>query len=109
MMMTTGKIVGISGTGKKEVKHSMKKPYVKPGRYVENFSLAQSIAAGCGASHDSTLGGPNVSTKNTCGWEVSGAVIWPAGNVCSIFYDTEADVGGVCYNNPNGGATIFAS
>ena len=91
----------------------MKKAYMKPGMYIESFSLAQSIAAGCGAQHDSTLGGPMHWTKETCAWQVGGVGIWNVGTTpnCIIEGGDHTKVNGeiVCYNTPNGTNTIFGS
>lgn len=87
-----------------------KKPYVKPMLHYETFLLTQSIAAGCGAAHDSNLGGPNHGSKTTCGWNVGGVALWTESNSgCNTPLDENADGGGICYNNPNGGASIFSS
>ena len=86
----------------------MKKVYQKPGMYVENFSLSQSIAFDCGADHNSSLGKPGYADKDHCGWDVGNAIIWNIGSQnCDFpggdFYE------GVCYNNPNGNNVIFNS
>ena len=92
----------------------MKKAYEKPGMYVENFSLTQSIAAACGAHHNSTLGRPTHGDIGDCGWYLDKfTTYWTEGTqVCtddpgdSFMTDTD---GIVCYNAPNGGQTVFAS
>ena len=87
----------------------MKKPYVKPGLYIEDFSLSQSIAAGgCGAAQDSSLGRPGMASKNTCGWIVGDIMVWNNSlmNVGCEFPASES-YNGVCYNNPDGGVSIF--
>ena len=87
----------------------MKKAYVKPGMYVENFSLSQSIAAGCGAHHNSSLGTPMQGDKSTCGWLIGRDIIWVAAPACNELCPEELPMDGVCYNNPNGGQSIFNS
>ena len=89
----------------------MKRVYEKPGIYVENFSLSQSIADGCGAAHESTLGNPNHADKQNCGWDMGNLVIWTdaTNTKCNFFLEEDTPFEGVCYNNPNGGASIFAS
>lgn len=86
----------------------MKKAYTKPVLLVESFELTQSIAS-CGALHNS-LGQPAHSTRSDCGWDLGfGDVIWVEGTVCSIPWDKETPISGVCYNNPDGGNNIFMS
>ena len=88
----------------------MKKRYVKPGIIIEDFKIAQSISAGCGAAHDSSLGGPTQWGKTTCGWDAGGTVIWTASNNgCIMKVAENAEGFGVCYNNPEGGINIFGS
>ena len=50
----------------------MKRVYEKPGIYVENFSLAQSIARKCDAAENSTLANlPTVNPVPVDGiWEI---------------------------------------
>lgn len=87
----------------------MKKRYVKPGIIIEDFKIAQSISAGCGAAHNSSLGGPTQWDKTSCGWNAGGAVIWidePHG--CTVPTDEDGVVNGFCYNSP-AGANIFGS
>ena len=91
----------------------MKKAYMKPGMYIESFSLAQSIAAGCGVQHDSTLGGPLQWSKTTCAWQIGGAAFWQKGVIDGCSFDggeqTESNGEIICYNTPNGTNTIFGS
>lgn len=77
---------------------------------LESFNLSQSIAAGCGAIHDSTLGTPTQSSKETCAWDVGGYTVFLNGkDICHIQLGENGDFNGVCYNNPNGGTSIFSS
>ncbi len=86
----------------------MKKTYQKPGIYVENFGLSQSIAATCGAGKpDSSLGQPLQDTKQTCGWGGNGISVWLTNPPCQTPLDEDSRFGDFCYNNPNGGLTIF--
>ena len=88
----------------------MKKQYVKPEIYFEHFSMAQTIARNCGASHDSTVGEPTHYDENTCTWDVGGYI---------IFFDhcddeqlepgVDSEIGALCYNNPGGGQEVFSS
>lgn len=82
----------------------MKKTYMKPALYVENFSLTQSIAAGCTA-HKNGPGEPSFSNPNTCGWDFGGQTFFTNG----LNADCEAgELEIVCYNAPNG-SILFAS
>ena len=86
----------------------MKKAYVKPGMYVENFTLSQSVAAGgCGAAQDSTLGKPGLADRNACGWDMGNAIIWTLGEANCDFPGAD-EYEGVCYNNPGPGNAIFS-
>lgn len=91
----------------------MKAVYKKPEIRIERFTLSQTIAS-CGAAQDSTLGGPNQGTKATCGWVVGSEVYWSSLPACDdgtgeAYPEGWDELGGVCYNNPNGGTTIFSS
>lgn len=92
----------------------MKTVYKKPEIRIEHFTLSQTIADGCGATHDSTLGGPNHWTKATCGWVVGSEVYWSSIPACDdgtgeAYPEGWDGLGGICYNNPEGGASIFSS
>lgn len=94
----------------------MKRTYCKPDLHIEYFTLSQSIAAGCGAAHwDELTGGPNHASKSTCGWTDSfGDVYWSTPEACGnggngYVVDEDFEMDGVCYNNPNGGHSIFNS
>lgn len=89
----------------------MKKTYVKPALAVESFVLSQSIAANCGVSGGETeWGRPCHGDKTICGWEdILGRVLWLSEPACKEIVGPDYGYGGICYNNPNGGATIFAS
>lgn len=89
----------------------MKKTYTRPELNVEYFSLTQNVASGCGALHNDELtGGPTHWSKTTCGWRDSwGDVYWTTIAICGTETPEDAEIEGVCYNNPNGGHTIFSS
>ena len=91
----------------------MKAVYKKPEIRIERFTLSQTIAS-CGAVQDSTLGGPNQGTKAVCGWVVGSEVYWSSRPACDdgtgeVYPEGWDGLEGVCYNNPNGGTTIFSS
>ena len=88
------------------------KAYVKPQLQVEYFTLSQNIASGCNVpGGGTTLGKPNHWTKETCGWDLGGWVVWtdPDHKCVDERARTDENIVGLCYNNPNGGCTIFSS
>lgn len=88
----------------------MKKAYQKPKISVEKFTLSQTIAQSCGYVSGSSSGFPTHADKNTCGWDDGyGDVYWLSEPACKDVVGEEFVTGEVCYNNPNGGITIFAS
>ena len=89
----------------------MKQKYVKPAMVMERFELAQSVAAGgCGAASSSTMGDPNQWNKETCGWDLGNMIVWTELNSgCLYKLDEDFPMEGVCYNNPDGGQSIFNS
>lgn len=91
----------------------MKRVYEKPMVAIEHFTLAQSIAVSCGYTHDKYFGSPAQGDKLNCGWNNGiGEVYWIVGTTSNCTLDTDADaiIGDkVCYNEPAGGAQIFAS
>lgn len=78
---------------------------------IEKFALAQTIAQSCGYVSGGSSGFPAHADKNTCGWNDGyGAVYWlDTSPVCKDVADEDVSIGEVCYNNPNGGVSIFAS
>jgi len=85
----------------------MKEQYVKPSIFFESFSLTQTIARNCGDTHDSTLGESNHYNEYTCEWDVGGFTLFF--DHCDYVMDEDEEVEGICYNNPNGGQTVFSS
>lgn len=83
----------------------MKKTYMKPALYVENFELSQSIAAGCTAQK-SGLGKASFYNPETCGWDFNGQTYFAYGTNPDCKDAGEIEV--VCYNAPNGNI-MFAS
>ena len=82
----------------------MKRAYEKPVLYIERFTLSQTIAQNCGDNLDFSMA--KHSTKETCGWQVGGFVIFMDQSVCTLRVD---NMGGVCYNAPAGGYNVFSS
>lgn len=88
----------------------MKKAYQKPQISVEKFTLSQTIAQSCGYVSGEISGFPAHADKNTCGWNDGyGKVFWLDDSVCRNVVDEDFSNGEFCYNNPNGGVSIFAS
>lgn len=89
----------------------MKRTYQKPQIAFESFVLTQNIAAPCGVyGNGNTLGKPGHGDVSSCGWEVSGfGVIWVnAESNCDLSFPADTEIGGACYNSPEGNG-IFAS
>ncbi len=90
----------------------MKATYEKPGILFESFTLSQSIAESCGVDWGgNSLGSPNQSTKDTCGWSIGGSIVlWLTSPTCNdiVVNDSEAP-DGICYNAPSPSQTIFSS
>lgn len=88
----------------------MKKVYKKPTVHFEQFTMSQSIALSCGYKDEDYYGFPTHADKLTCGWnDGSGEVYWTSTPACGDSYSPDLVIGEVCYNNPNGQPTIFAS
>lgn len=88
----------------------MKKTYQKPEISVERFTLSQTIAQSCGYVSGGSSGHPTHADKTACGWDDGyGDKYWLSQGVCDIEVEEDVSVGDYCYNNPNGGITIFAS
>ena len=86
----------------------MKENYVKPKLLLESFTLSQTIAESCGASHDSTLGEPTHYDATTCEWDVGGFTLFF--EHCDLnMEDFNNNYETLCYGNPNGGQTVFSS
>ena len=89
----------------------MKSVYHKPVIHVEYLALSQTVASNCNATPGgSSLGKPAQWSKATCGWYMDeNTILWvDADHGCNIPLPADADVGGVCYNNPSNGG-IFSS
>lgn len=88
----------------------MKKAYQKPQISVEKFTLSQTIAQSCGYVSGGSSGYPAHADKNTCGWNDGYEdVYWLESSICKDVVGEDFSNGEVCYNNPNGGVSIFAS
>ena len=86
----------------------MKESYVKPTIYFESFALSQTIAVDCGDTHSGTFGpGSNHYNMYTCSWDVGGFTVFL--EHCDYEMEEDEEIEGLCYNNPDGGQTIFSS
>lgn len=86
----------------------MKQKYIKPIISIEKFNLSQTVALGCGGYVDYER--VNFNSREKCGYDIGGGTIFfveePA---CTDMSIGEGDTGIACYNNPDGGWTIFRS
>ena len=83
----------------------MKKSYVKPQVFFEDFQLSASIAAGC----EVRITNPS---EGTCGYEVSGGMIVITENVsgCTTpIEDGSSTANGLCYHVPFQTYNLFTS
>lgn len=88
----------------------MKKAYQKPRISVEKFTLSQTVAQSCGYVSGGSSGFPAHADKHTCGWNDGyGDVYWLESPACGEVVGEDFSNGEYCYNNPNGGVSIFAS
>ena len=82
----------------------MKKPYVKPEVYFENFELSANIAAGCGAGYKDRVTSHDI---HSCGYIYNNGVIF---NTAACSYQTEDGTEfSLCYNIPFADNKICAS
>lgn len=76
----------------------MKKTYIKPEVYFEDFELSANIAAGCGKIVPHAEG--------QCRFDVTGMGTVFTSNLECGYPPEEA---GLCYHNPDGDAKLFGS
>jgi len=89
----------------------VKECYEKPRFVIEHFGLTQTIAQGCSYNKNtSTLGHPTNLRKSSCAWDVGGVTFFfDSAKGCEDVVEEDGEITGICYNNPNGGVTIFHS
>jgi len=89
----------------------MKESYRKPLIFFENFSLAQTIARNCGDTHSGSLGESTHYNENTCTWDIEGFTLFfgHCDEPVELDDDGNWEMEGLCYNNPDGGQTVFSS
>ena len=79
----------------------MKKSYVKPQVYFEDFQLSASIAAGCEVIN-------TLHAENQCGFNDGVEVIYLTQEICDYVQDDGAD-GKICYHMPDQSNNLFTS
>lgn len=81
---------------------SMKKQYVKPELYFEDFELSANIATLCGIG----VG----HTDTSCGYTVAGGrTIFAEKSICDTSAISPDGEDTYCYHNPNDSSRLFAS
>ena len=83
----------------------MKKQYSKPGIIIEDFAIAQNIASNCGnaGGHKHTH-----AYQDVCTWMVEDVSVFTDSNFnCEIPIMPGERFEDICYNNPDGGISIF--
>lgn len=85
----------------------MKKAYVKPELFCEEYELSTAIAGNCTAG----LGAYNVtqSDYNTCGYKMGFDVVFLYKPYCDTIPDGEGAEGTLCYQHPNENSLAFSS
>ena len=88
----------------------MRQEYKKPMARVEYFALSQTIADTCGAN-SADLGFAALNEKPACGWQIDDMIYWTnaQGSNCNQIVPANVDIGGICYQNPEGGVSVFNS
>ena len=88
----------------------MKQVYNKPVLIMESFTMSQSIASGCNVESGGSLGTPGFASKDACGWNLGGVILFiDAVDACIKDVGLDDEVLGMCYNNPNPNNAIFGS
>lgn len=85
----------------------MKKSYVKPQVYFEDFQLSASIAAGCGSGLNRT--DANFGSANSCSYDLEGfGNIFLSRSTCETVPPDES-LEMACYHNPDDVQRLFSS
>ncbi len=80
---------------------NMKKQYVKPELYFEDFELSANIATGCEA--------PTNHTKDQCAYSVGGENVFVEGVTNCTTKPEGEQWGDLCYHNPSENNKLFTS
>lgn len=78
---------------------NMKKQYVKPELYFENFELSTSIAS-CSPGYTVN------QAPGNCAHSIAGEEVFTSNSLCKT---TPQDDGEICYQNPQDGSRYFSS
>lgn len=84
----------------------MKKTYVRPEVYFENFELSTSIATGCSAGYDHN--NTNIGNPDQCALLFGTKKIFNAPPICDPS-DGAFDPGQFCYHVPTANDRVFSS
>ena len=79
----------------------MKKTYVKPQVFFEDFQLSASIAAGCAYKTGHTM--------DICAYETAGKSIFVDEVVACTTTTQDGNWSGLCYHNPTDTTKLFTS
>ena len=79
----------------------MKKTYVKPQVFFEDFQLSASIAAGCAYKTGHAM--------DICAYETAGLVVFVAGVEACTTKTQDGGLSGLCYHNPTDTTKLFTS
>ncbi len=82
----------------------MKKSYVKPRVYFENFQLSANIAGNCGGPNKDPVFMGNHSNAHSCTWSDGEATLFIENAACTSKPD-----GNICYDVPFENNRIFGS
>lgn len=82
----------------------MKKTYVRPEVYFENFELSTNIATGCSAGYDHN--NTNFGTPDQCALFFGNDRVFVAAPICDIPKDPQVDY---CYHVPTANDSVFSS
>lgn len=84
----------------------MKKQYSKPVIIIDDFTMAQNIATNCGNAGGNKH---NHADKFSCSWDIDGMTVFTDENICEYALEPDESFGDICYNNPDGGTSVFGS
>lgn len=91
----------------------MKKIYIKPSVYIEQYSLSAHIAGNCGSGANSggMFGTPAFSTPYDCAWTYEDTVMaYCSSEVCGTnTVSKPEDFNGYCYNSGADDIRVFSS
>lgn len=80
---------------------NIKKQYVRPELYFENFELSANIATGCGRKVE--------YSTDVCTYETGGSTLFSTNNTGCVVKDTNQDGDPYCYHTLNPDSKLFNS